>query len=358
MDLTKLNENVCRETYPLPKIDALLGEIGESTVFTKIDANSGFWQEKLAENSQLLTTFLTPFGRYCFQRLPFGLKSAPERFQKRMLNELEGLEGVICIMDDILVHGKTQKEHDERLEAVLTRLIRARITLNPEKCEFSRKQLKFAGHSLSAQGIGPDPDKTAAIEKMERPQNVAELRRFLGMINHQQKFIENLSEKTMPLRDLLSSKNEWHWGQAQEESFSRLKKEMTQAPVLAHYCSEKETIISADASSYGLGAVLLQVQEDDTKKPIAYASRSMTSTEQRYAQIEKEALATTWACEKFADFVLGKEFLIETDHKPLVLLLGSKCLQDMPPRIQRFWMQLMRLLILNSPCTRKRSHHS
>ena len=253
VDLTKLNENVCRETYPLPKIDALLGEIGESTVFTKIDANSGFWQEKLAENSQLLTTFLTPFGRYCFQRLPFGLKSAPERFQKRMLNELEGLEGVICIMDDILVHGKTQKEHDERLEAVLTRLIRARITLNPEKCEFSRKQLKFAGHSLSAQGIGPDPDKTAAIEKMERPQNVAELRRFLGMINHQQKFIENLSEKTMALPDLLSSKNEWHWGQAQEESFSRLKKEMTQAPVLAHY-SEKETIISADASSYGLGA--------------------------------------------------------------------------------------------------------
>ena len=342
VDLTKLNENVCRETYPLPKIEALLGEIGESTVFTKIDANSGFWQEKLAENSQLLTTFLTPFGRYCFQRLPFGLKSAPERFQKRMLNELEGLEGVICIMDDILVHGKTQKQHDERLDAVLTRLIRARITLNPEKCEFSRKQLKFAGHSLSAQGIGPDPDKTAAIEKMEKPQNVAELRRFLGMINHQQKFIENLSEKTMPLRDLLSSKNEWHWSQAQEESFTRLKKEMTQAPVLAHYCSNKETIISADASSYGLGAVLLQVQEDDSKKPIAYASRSMTSTEQRYAQIEKEALATTWACEKFADFVLGKEFLIETDHKPLVPLLGSKCLQDMPPRIQRFRMRLMR----------------
>ena len=158
------------------------------------------------------------------------------------------------------------------------------------------------------------------------------------MINHQQKFIENLSEKTMPLCDLLSSKNEWHWGQAQEESFSCLKKEMTQAPVLAHYCSEKETIISADASSYGLGAVLSQVQEDDTKKSIAYASRSMTSTEQRYAQIEKEALATTWACEKFSDCVLGKEFLIETDHKPLVPLPGSKCLQDMPPRIQRFRM--------------------
>ena len=109
VDLTKLNENVCRETYPLPKIDALLGEIGKSIVFTKIEANSGFGREKLAENSQLLTTFLIAFGRHCFHQLPFGLKSAPKRFQKRMLNELEGLEGVMCITYDILVHGKTQK---------------------------------------------------------------------------------------------------------------------------------------------------------------------------------------------------------------------------------------------------------
>ena len=342
VDLTKLNESVCRETYPLPKIDSLLGEIGASTVFSKLDTNSGFWQEKLAEKSQLLTTFLTPFGRYCFQRLPFGLKSAPERFQRRMLTELEGLDGVICIMDDILVHGRTQAEHDKRLDSVLARLTKAKITLNPEKCEFSKHQLKFAGHNLSAQGIGPDTDKTAAIEKMERPRNVSELRRFLSMINHQQKFIENLSEKTRPLRDLLSSKNEWLWGSAQEEAFTRLKKDMIQAPVLAHYCTEKETIVSADASSYGLGAVVFQVQDDGTKKPVAYASRSMTSTEQRYAQIEKEALATTWACEKFADYILGKDFTIETDHKPLVPLLGSRCLHDMPPRIQRFRMRLMR----------------
>lgn len=231
-------------------------------------------------------------------------------------------------MDDILIHGKKQQDHDERLDA--------------EKCEFSRNQLKFAGHTLSAQGVGPDTEKTAAIEKMESPQNVADLRRFLGMIKHQQKFIEKFAEKTAPLRDLLSTENEWHWGPAQEEAFNSLKKEMSQAPVLAHYCPETETIVSADASSYGLGAVLLQVQKDGVTKPIAYPPRSMTSTEQRYAQIEKEALATTWACEKFSDFILGKEFTIETDHKPLVRLLGSKCLQDMPPRIQRFRMRLMR----------------
>ena len=274
-----------------------------------------------------------------------------------MLTELEGLEGVICIMHDILVHGKTQEQHDDRLEAVLPRLTKARITLNPEKCEFSRRHLKFAGHMLSAQGIGPDRDKTAAIEKMESPQNVPKLRRLLRMINRQQKFMKNLSDKTSPFQDLLSSKNEWHWGPAQETAFQRLKNDMSQAPVLAHYCPEKDTIVSADASSYGLGAVLLQVQDDGSTKATAYASRSLTSTEQRYAQIEKEALATTWACEKFADYILGKEFKIETDHKPLIPLLGSKCLQDLPPKNSKILDATHALFIPNSSCPWKRPHY-
>ena len=170
---------------PTSKIDSLLGGIGDSTALSKLGANSGYWLEKLAEKSQLPTTFLTPFGRYCFQRLPFGLKSAPERFQRRMLIKLEGLDGVICIMEDILVNGRTQAEHDKRLDGVLARLTKAKVTLKPDKCDFSKHQLKFAGHSLRAHGIGPDTDKTATIEKMERPRNVSELQRFLGMINPQ-----------------------------------------------------------------------------------------------------------------------------------------------------------------------------
>ena len=140
VDLTKLNESVCRETHPLPQIDFILAEIGDSKVFTKLDANSGFWTEKLAKNSKLLTTFLTSFGRYCFKRLHFGLKSAPERFQRRMQTVLEGLEGTICVMDDILIHGKTQEEHDKRLYAILKQLLRANTILNPEKCDCFRNQ--------------------------------------------------------------------------------------------------------------------------------------------------------------------------------------------------------------------------
>ena len=150
---------------------------------------------------------------------------------------------------------------------------------------------------------------------MDTPQNVSEVCRFLGMANQLGRFIPHLAEKTKPIRDLLSKKNDFLWGQVQQNAFDKLKAELSSTPVLAHYDPDKKTILSADASSYGLGAVLLQEQQDGERKPVAYASRSMTSTEQRYAQIEKEALATTWVCEKFNDYILGKDILIEGDPR-------------------------------------------
>ena len=140
-------------------------------------------------------------------------------------------------MANILLNVRTQTDHDKRLDSVLARLTKAKITFNPDKCECSKCQLKFAGHNLSVHGIGPDTNKTAAVEKMERPRNVSELWRFLDMINHQQKFMANLSEKSRPLCDVLWSKNEWLWGSAQEEAFPCLKRDIIQAPVLAHYCT-------------------------------------------------------------------------------------------------------------------------
>ena len=339
VDLTKLSESVLRETYPLSKIDNLLAQISESKFFTKLDCNSGFWQEKLDPDSRLLTTFITPFGRFCFNRMPFGIKSAPEHYQKKMSQILEGSDGHISIIDD---NGKTQEEHDRRLKAVLKRLDGAGANLNAEKCEFSKKEIRFAGYIFNEEGIKSDPEKTESIQDMDTPQNVSDVRRFLGMVNQLGKFVPHLAEKTKPIRDLLNTKNEFLWGPTQQDAFENLKKELTSTPVLAHYDPAKKTILSADASSYGLGAVLLQEQENGTRKPVGYASRSMTSTEQRYAQIEKEALATTWACEKFNDFILGKDILIETDHKPLVPLFGSKNLDELPPRIQRFRMRLMK----------------
>jgi len=147
---------------------------------------------------------------------------------------------------------------------------------------------------------------------------------------------------TKPLRDLLSKRNQWSWGQAQRKALSEVKAALTKSPILALFDPNCETTVSADASSYGLGAVTLQRQQSGENRPVAYISRSLTPTEERYAQIEKEALALTWACERFSDYLIGLHFHIETDHKPLVPLFSSKLLDEMPLRVQRFRMRMMR----------------
>ena len=332
VDLKPLNESVRREFHPLPKVDDNLAQLAGATVFSKLDANSGFWQVPLAVDSRPLTTFITPFGRYWFNKLPFGISSAPEHFQRQMNKILEGLEGILCHLDDVLVFGSNQKQHDERLLAALKRIEEAGVTLNEAKCEINKSQLKFLGHVINQQGISADPERTSAIEQMSIPTNRTELRRFLGMANQLGKFSHNLAELTTPLRELLSTKNVWIWGPNQEKAFARIKTELTKPTILSMYDLEADTIVSADASSHGLGAVLLQ-KSGDIWKPVVYASRVLSDTESRYAQIEKEALAITWACEKFSCYLLGKTFTIQTDHKPLVSLLGSKNLDALPPRV-------------------------
>ncbi|RXN06598.1 Transposon Ty3-G Gag-Pol poly [Labeo rohita] len=217
----------------------------------------------------------------------------------------DGLEGTVCHIDDVLVWGRTEEEHDSRLRVVLEKMQKAGITLNVEKCELSKRKVHFLGHIISAEGISPDPMKTAAIRNMMEPSNVSELRSFLGMVNQLGRFIPKLADKDKALHDLLSKKNCWIWGMEQAKAFQTLKDALSSPPVLAIYDPNRDCKMSADASSYGLGAVLMQRWQEGWK-PIAYASRSLTQTEQRYAQVEKEALGLTWACERFRDFLIGK----------------------------------------------------
>ena len=342
VDLTKLNQSVKRERHVLPSVDQSLAQLGGATVFSKLDANSGFWQVKLAPQSALLTTFITPVGRFCFNHLPFGITSAPEYFQRQMSTILSGLEGTVCLMDDILVHGKTRSEHDKRLAKVLEKLEEAGITLNKEKCEFAKSRVKFLGHIVDSDGVRADPDKVRAIQEMPPPSSVGEVRRFLGMVNQLSKFSPKLADLSQPLRALLSKKNTWAWTEAHRKAFEDMKEELSSDRVLALYHPDRDTVVSSDASSYGLGGVLLQQQTNGEWRPVMYSSRTLTETEQRYAQIEKEALGVTWACERFKDFLLGKQFHIHTDHKPLVPLLSHKNLDELTVRLQRFRMRLMR----------------
>ena len=259
-----------------------------------------------------------------------------------MDKELSGIEGVKCRMDDILIIGRDQAEHDKRLKQVLDRLVERKLTLNLEKCLFSQSRLQYLGQIIDSDGIRKDPSKVKAITDMAEPQNIADLRRFLGLVNRLMKFCPNLAEKTKPLRDFLKKERAWVWGTAQQEAFQQLKADMASDQVLALYDPEKETMVSSDASSFGLGAVLVQKQPSGEMRPVAYANRSMTETERRYAQIEKEALAITWALEHWAEFLIGMRFKVETDHKPLIPLFSTKLIDELPVRIQRFRMRLMR----------------
>lgn len=224
VDLKRLNESVKRELYILPTVDEITAKLSGATVFSSLDAASGFWQIPLHPDSCKLTTFITPFGRYCFKRLPFGITSAPEIFQRKMMETLQGLEGAEVFMDDILVYGTTMEQHNSRLNKVMHRVQSAGLKLNMEKCSFRQSQLKFLGHLIDQSGIRPDPEKVAAIQQMPPPGNVTELKRILGMVTFLGRYIPNLSTVGQPLHELLKSKNDWTWGHAQQTAFENIKK--------------------------------------------------------------------------------------------------------------------------------------
>ena len=353
VDLTELNKSVKRENFPLPRVEDTLALLEGSAVFSKLDANSGFWQIDLEEGSRQFTTFITPFGRFRFRKMPFGISAAPEFFQRQMSKVLQGLEGVVCMMDDMLVFGRDEREHDDRLRRVVERLEGAGMTLNKTKCVFGAREVIFLGHKVSDVGIEADPGKVEAIEHMQPPSNKSELKSFLGMVNYLGRFSGRLAQVEGPLRDLCKKSSDWFWGPAQVSAFEEVKQEICSAPVLAKYSLTSKHRVSADSSSYALGAVLLQGGERGEWQPVAFASRRLTEAERRYAQIEKEALAITWACERFDFYLVGTCFEVETDHKPLVKLLGDSDLANMPLRCQRFRLRLMRydFTIFHTPGT-------
>ncbi|XP_064475629.1 uncharacterized protein K02A2.6-like [Ornithodoros turicata] len=265
VDFGELIKQVVRERVIMPTVEENLSKITEAKVFSKLDANAGYWQAPLSRESRELTTFITPFGRYQFLRLPFGIATAPEFFQREMSRILQDLDGTVCHMDDVLIYGKNQEQHDRRLHAALRKLSDAGITLNEEKCQFTRTRIHFLGHVLDERGIYVDPEKTEAIRKMRAPESASELRSLFGMLTHLMKFLPGLAEKTKVLRELLSSDAAWYWGPQHEQSFKQIKKDLTTSPILAYYSPLRPHTLSVDASSYGLGAVLLQEETDSRR---------------------------------------------------------------------------------------------
>ena len=279
---------------------------------------------------------------YRFNRLPFGIASAPAVYQRTMDRVLQGIPHCLCYIDDIIITGVDDTDHLETLTKVLERLEKHGLRANRSKCRFLAKSVDYLGHRIDAEGKHTLPDKIKAVEDAPVPLNVTQLRSFLGLLNYYRSFLPNIASVLHPLNELLQANRKWIWSQECEAAFQNAKEMLVTSNVLAHYDPTQPIRLAADASAYGIGAVISHVLPSGEEKPVAFASRTLTQSERNYAQIEREALALVFGVKRFHQYLYGRKFTLLTDHRPLTTILGAK--KGIPPiaaaRLQRWALQL------------------
>ena len=305
------------DKYPLPLIDDLFASLAGGKRFTKLDLSHAYQQIELDEQSRQYVTISTHKGLFRYNRLPFGVASAPSIFQRTMENLLQGISGVCVYIDDILITGRTDEEHLEHLDEVLRRLAEAGMRLKKRKCAYLLPAVDYLGHVINAEGLCTSDSKIAGIVKAPAPRDVSELRSFLGLVNYYGKFLPDLATTLSPLYALLQKQKKWSWGVSEEKAFQAVKKLLQSSRVLVHFDPSLPLILSCDASPYGLGAVLSHKMPTGEERPVGFASRTLTTTELKYSQLDKEALAIVFGVKKYHSYLYGRQFVLKTDHKPL-----------------------------------------
>ena len=343
IDFRKLNQRTVRDSYALPRIDETLQMLHGAKWFSSLDLKSGYWQLEVDENDKHKTAFILPppFGLWECNRMPFGLCNAPSTFQRAMEKCLGDLNHTCCVvyLDDIIVFSENIDDHVARLSAVIERLTQHGFKLKASKCRLLQTRVKYLGHVLSENGIETDPDKTESVRNWPTPQNVKELRAFLGLAGYYRKFIPNFSKIACPLNELLGGPRKrktksktspdqppppWVWSERRDQAFQQLKEKLVNAPILQYVDFSKPFVLHTDASTHGLGAALYQVDDEGTERVIAYASRSVTKSEKNCPAHKLEFLALKWAVtEKFHDYLYGNKVHVYTDNNPLTYVLTT-----------------------------------
>lgn len=337
IDPKELNLNIENEHAYIPTFDDLASKLNGMKYFSVLDLKDGFWHVKLTPKSRQYCTFATPYGNYRFIRMPFGIKTGPSVFQNMNYENFGDIEGVLIYFDDIMIFARTRKEHDEILKKVLERAREKNVRFNENKIQIASEHVKYLGHIFSHNEIKPDPDRLVAIERIGRPKNKKDLQTFLGVVNYLRPFIPNLSELTAPLRELLKKNTIFLWTELHDKVIHEIKTLVLKSNILVPFDTKKDIIVQCDASQNGLGCCLLQ-----NGKPISFASRSLSSAEQNYAQIEKEMLSIIFACTKFQFYTYGRKVHVVNDHKPLLGIMNKEIHKIASAKLQR-----MRLKLLN-----------
>ena len=312
------------DRYPIPKIEDLFSKLSGGKTFSKFDMSQAYQQLVLDESSRKFVVINTQRGLFQYNRLPYGVSSAPGIFQRTMETLLQGIQSVVVYTDDILITGATEEEHLQALDEVLHRLERAGLRLNKTKCVLMASSVTYLGHRIDQYGLHPLVDKVRAVQEAPEPHNVTELKSYLGILSYYSKFLPNLSSTLAPLYQLLCVSSRWRWTAKEREAFKASKQLLTSSKVLTHFDPSEELILAGDTSPYGIGAVLSHRFADGSEKPIGYASRTLSPAEKNYSQIEKETLACIFAVKRFHSYIYGHPFTLYTDHKPLVSLLNEK----------------------------------
>lgn len=367
IDYRHVNKCIVRHPYPMPTMEQIWAQIpqGKDLFFTKLDLSDAFHHIELSEEARRLTTFMTAKGMMRFTRLPFGLSCSPEIFQREMEKIFAGTLGVVIYMDDILVFAESQEELHSRVEHVKEKLRASNMTINEKKSEYDQKSIEFLGMTIDSKGVRPTKSRIADIKNFKRPQNVTELRSFLGLVTFVSPFLTNFSDRTETLRKLITARapkarinvlnlklgkykrkfmmreeivnnkgQKLAWNDEHQKAFEDLKKAVCDDIIYRGFYSERdETFLYTDASPWGLGATLVQRDAAGSYRIISCASKSLTETERRYPQIQREALAIVWGMEHFIYYLLGKKFTLRADNKPLQHIIEHKKLRDDGKRI-------------------------
>ena len=336
LDPRDLNEAIKRQHFSIPTPEEVLCRLSGKSIFTILDEKDGYWQVRLDKPSSMMCTFSTPWGRFRFKRLPFGIKSASEVFQQKHCETFGSIDGVHIIADDMIIAAASEEEHDAILQKVMDTAQTANIKFNKEKIQYKVNSVRYMGHVVTSKGVKPDESKVLAIKNMPQPEDKKGLQRLLGMTRYLCQYIPNKAMITSPLRQLLRKDAAWHWNHEHTDALDKLKSALVQAPVLQFYDQTKPLTIQCDASKDGLGACLLQ-----EGRPLSYASRALTESEKNYAQIEKELLVIAFATKRFHQYVYGNTVTVQSDHKPLEVIF-KKHLSKAPARLQRMLLQLQR----------------
>ncbi|CAL8085376.1 unnamed protein product [Orchesella dallaii] len=326
IDYRKLNKVTKSDPYCIPRIDDLISRLGNAVYITKLDLKKGYWQIGMHPDSIEYTSFICHEGKYQFNRMPFGLKTAPSVFQRFMNKVLGHARGKFAeaYLDDILIISFSWTDHLEHIKYIFQRFREFNITINFDKCSFGETNVKYLGFLITPDGVATDPEKTTAISHYPHLKNWKDVKKFLGAVGWYRHYVPNFADKAEPLSRLLRNDVPFVWNEEQVNSFELLKNEICNAVVLNFPDFTRQFIVRTDASDLGLGAVLANIDADGFERPIAFASRTLTKTERAYHSNEKECLCIIWALKKWEAYLDGIEFILETDNRALVWLNSMK----------------------------------